>query len=81
MTSQEILNEIQKLPIIEQKEIAASLQKILSADSMELKLQKILFENGLLREIKPHRVNDLGSFKPVEIQGKPISETILEERR
>ena len=81
MTPQEILNEIYRLPFSEQKQISDSLSEQLSEDSIELRLQQALFEKGLLREIKTSRRSKLGNFKPIKIKGKPLSETIIEERR
>lgn len=81
MTTQEILNEIYRLPFSEQKQISDSLSEQLSEDSIELRLQQALFEKGLLREIKTSRRSKLGNFKPIKIKGKPLSETIIEERR
>lgn len=81
MTPQEILNEIYRLPFSEQKQISDSLSEQLSEDSIELRLQQALFEKGLLREIKTSRRSKLGNFKPIKIKGKPLSETLIEERR
>ncbi len=82
MTPQEILTEIYKLPSIKRKEVLDSLSEELSkAEAEDLRLQEALFADGLLREIKPPRRRKLGDFKPVKIKGKPLSETIIEERR
>ena len=81
MTPQEILNEIYRLPFPEQKQISDCLSEYLSEDSIELRLQRALFEKGLLREIKTSRRSELGNFKPIKIKGKSLSETIIEERR
>jgi hypothetical protein len=39
-----------------------------------------LIESGLIKEVRPY-TEQLPSFTPVPVQGKPVSETILEERR
>ncbi len=75
MTPQEIIKEIYKLPPTERKEILDSLE------SEDLRVQKSLFEAGLLREIKPPRQRRIGDFPAVKIEGEPISETIIRERR
>ena len=36
---------------------------------------------GLLKEIKPRRRGRVGAHAPVPIQGQPLSETVVEERR
>jgi len=43
-------------------------------------LQELL-KVGLLTEIKPRRIDHQVAYPLVPIQGKPLSETILEERR
>ena len=40
-----------------------------------------LLKVGLLTEIKPRRIDCLVAYPLVPIQGKPLSETILEEQR
>ena len=85
MTPQEILSEIGKLPYAEKKKVLELLQQDLREESLneqpEMLLQKILFEAGLLREIKPPSKISFDDFPPIEIKGKPLSETIIEERR
>lgn len=82
MTAQEILNEIHKLPPTEQKEVFDSLSENLHTIGIdELRLQKALFGSGLLREFKPARSQEPTDFTPIKINGKPLSETIIEERR
>lgn len=82
MTPQEIIKEIQKLPTAGRKEVLDSLAEDLNETVNEdLRLQKALFEAGLLREIRPARSNKVADFNPIEIEGEPISETIIRERR
>ena len=47
----------------------------------EWKALKSLQDAGLLKEIKPRNIFNLINFTPIPIQGSPLSETILEERR
>lgn len=82
MTPQEILTEIYKLPPVERKEILNSLTEDCDEpENDDLRLQKALFDAGLLHEIKPPRKSGMGDFKAIKIKGKPLSETIIEERR
>jgi len=82
MTPQEIINEIHKLPTVEQKEVLDSLSEELNeAQTEDLRIQKALFDAGLLREIKSPRRRRIGDFEAIKIQGKPLSETIIEDRR
>ncbi len=80
MTSTEILNEINKLPTAERQKIVDSLTEK-DEESIDLRLQKALYEDGLLREIRTTKSNKVADFKPIEIEGEPISETIIRERR
>ena len=41
---------------------------------------RILFEEGFLANL-PNETDEEDDFEPVEFTGKPISETIIEERR
>lgn len=82
MTPQEFLNEFYKMPPVERKEVLDSLSENLSeAETEDLRLQKALFDAGLLREIRTARSGKVADFKPIEIEGEPISETIMRERR
>ena len=83
MTSTEILKEIKKLPLSEQKNLREELlndfkngQKETSQDEFD----RILFEDGFLANL-PDETEENDDFEPMEFTGKPISETIIEERR
>ena len=82
MTPQEIIKEIYKLPLSEQNEVVETLTKNPKIEESEdLRIQKLLFEAGLLEEIKPRRQSRIGDFPAIEINGESISETIIRERR
>lgn len=83
MTPQEIIKEIYKLPPTAKKEVLDLLIENPNEDenSEDLRLQKLLFDEGLLREIKPPRQRRIGDFSAIKIEGEPISETIIRERR
>ncbi|CAN5838408.1 hypothetical protein BH20ACI4_BH20ACI4_23460 [soil metagenome] len=82
MTTTEILNEIYRLPMNEQTNIKNSLLKkseITENISKENLWQK-LFEEGLITHV-PNGVSDEeDDFEPIEIEGEPISETIIRDR-
>lgn len=83
MTPSEILNEIQKLPLLKQKEISESLAKQLENKEQKNFKQEIwqeLFAEGFITHI-PTQLEETDDFQPIAIKGKPISETIIEERR
>ena len=82
MTPQELIHEFYKMPPVEQKEVLDTLSEDLSeAEAEDLRIQKALFEAGLLREIKSPRRRKIGDFEAIKIEGKPLSETIIEDRR
>jgi len=82
MTPQELLNEFYKMPSVEQKEVLDSLSESASdAQAEDLRIQKALFEARLLREIRLSRSGKVAEFKPIEVEGEPVSETIIRERR
>jgi hypothetical protein len=47
----------------------------------DLRLQRALFEDGLIEEVRPRSLSKFTPFKPVKVTGKPLSETVIEERR
>ncbi len=86
VTLEKVLEEVKALPAEEQRQLRESLDTLLDAGppaSLEDQLEHRLFEAGLLSEIKaqseapPPRQNR----KLIEVKGKPVSETIIEERR
>ena len=87
MTTTEILNEIYKLPMVEQKVLKEKLLQN-SQSNGETKPQRtqdefdrILMKDGFLVNLPVETDNNDDDFEPVEFTGKPISETIIEERR
>lgn len=87
MTTTEILNEIHRLPINQQKELKVKLLEESETDgqtkpqiSEEEFLRQLLAE-GLISEIPEGVTDEEDDFEPVEFEGEPISETIIRERR
>jgi predicted nucleic acid-binding protein len=81
-----ILNEVKQLSRDEQQQLREALDIMLTgseAQRIEGEVQRRLFAAGLLSEIKPPSA----SLTPypgralIEVKGKPLSETIIEERR
>lgn len=91
MSVQEILNEIQRLPTIEQRELLAELSSRLKHQSRqpsnapitEEEFLQILLAEGVISNIpnSSKYTDEDDDFEAVEVTGKPISETIIEERR
>jgi hypothetical protein len=84
MTLERILNEINTLEHEEllqvQQAVLARLAPTGYSPEEEWVLQEML-KVGLLTEIKPRHADRQGAYPLVHIQGKPLSETIREERR
>lgn len=85
MTTTEILSEIYRLPVNQQKELKEKLLKSSYSNGesqnqiAQDEFDKKLLEDGFLMNLPVE--NDDEDFEPVEFSGKPISETIIEERR
>jgi Arc/MetJ-type ribon-helix-helix transcriptional regulator len=68
----------------QRQEQASFNQSALTPEELaEQELQRRLFEAGVVSEIKPPRrfTPERERFTPVPIQGEPLSETIIRERR
>lgn len=88
MTPSEIINEIYKLPLPEQAEIAKNLLENSDAKGEERKPQiteedflKYLLAKGLITDIPKGMTDEEDDFEPIEVEGEPLSETIIRERR
>ena len=82
-TVEKVVEQIKNLSKDEQIEVRNILNQIsLTPEEIERKIQEEMLAEGLVSEIKPPR-SAIGKrdFMPIEIEGKPISETIIEERR
>ncbi len=87
MTTTEILHEIHRLPLNQQKELKEKLLEESEINgqtkppiSEEEFLRQLLAE-GLISEIPEGVTDEEDNFEPVEFEGEPISETIIRERR
>ena len=86
MSANEILIAIKQLPIEEQKKVLANLSQSIAESisedkNSEAEVERLLLAKGLLKKI-PVGFDDEGDdFEPIEVVGKPVSETIIEERR
>lgn len=86
MTPQEIIREVQMLPANAQREIVDTLSQTLKKSEKqqpptEAEIAQMMLESGAISEIPPDwNKPDDDDFEPIEIKGKPLSETILEDR-
>lgn len=84
MTSTEILKEIYRLPLAEQISLKEKLLKNSANEEQQItqdEFDRVLFNEGFLANLPVENGDDDDDFEPVEFSGKPISETIIEERR
>ena len=86
---EKVIEELKALTPAEQHKVRELIDSLLEtpveapeALSLEDRLEQRLLERGVISEI-PKRLPDpeqYRDFKPVEVKGKPVSETIIEER-
>jgi hypothetical protein len=85
-TLSKVLEDVRTLTPDELGKLRGEIDVLLAAPkprSVEEEVERLLFERGVVSEIKP-RALDPARYrdrKPVEVKGKPISEVIIEERR
>jgi hypothetical protein len=88
VSAQEILAEIQKLPPEERQRLLKALAPEIGGHvegrqlTSEEEVERILLTEGIISEI-PARLPDdeEETYQPIDVPGKPLSETIIEERR
>ncbi len=88
MSVTEILNEVSKLSPEEKQQVINVLlesEKDLPTDDDEKRaeLHRCLLAEGVIKTLPTRRGRppELRDFKPLTVEGKPVSETIIEERR
>lgn len=87
---EKIIEEVKSLTADEQRKVKELIDSLLVTPAETLErlspedlVEQRLLERGVISEI-PKRLPDpeqYRDFKPVEVKGKPVSETIIEERR
>ncbi len=79
----EVIKEVKTLSSAEKRRVWQELNEIVSEEPIELRLQRALSAEGLLSEIKMPFVSrpQQEEVPPIKIKGRPLSETIIEERR
>ncbi len=85
MSVTEIINEVKKLSPNERRQVLEVLQQTETPptdDEKRCVLYERLIAKGMLKAIPPRTVKppELRDFQPIEVEGKPVSETIIEER-
>lgn len=83
MTVEKILEAVQALSPVEQRELRAKLDQHLRPQNEAAQVQALhqaLLGSGLVTAIKPARARTSGPRRLIDVKGKPLSETIIEER-
>jgi hypothetical protein len=80
----QILDQLQVLEPSELEQLSQVLQQYL--DEREVSAQQVAFhqalvESGLVRRIKKPTFQEKEHQRLIEVQGEPVSQTIVEERR
>lgn len=85
MTPQEILTEIHKLPPAQKKLVIDSLadQESAKPQITEEEFLQMLLAEGVISEIPNFEdyTDEDDDFEPIEVEGEPLSEIIIKERR
>ena len=82
MTFNQILDELESLKPEELQQLHQAIQERLEVKPTQKRtLHQALLTSGLVKEIKQPFNNQQNQRKLIEVQGKPVSETIIEERR
>lgn len=82
----QVLEQVKSLSFDEQKQLREMLDELLAKSGAlmtEEEFERRLLEKGVISRIPP-RVRDEAFYqnrKPVDVEGKPVSEIIIEERR
>lgn len=85
-TLDRIIEEVRALPPDQQRQLREQLNVLVKSsteDDLEDAFERELMAEGVLGEVKPLPDNDpeFYAYRPVTVTGKPVSETIIEERR
>lgn len=85
-TSDKIIEQVRQLPPDEQRHIVEQLNAIIpsprSDEEIEERVERQLVAEGLISLPEPSEGDtDDEDWVPIEVQGQPLSEMIIEERR
>ena len=80
---EKVVDEIKSLTAEEQIQVRDLLNELLlSSEAIDRLIQEDMLKEGLVSDIKPPRSSlPERNFKPIAVKGKPVSDTIIEERR
>ena len=83
-TLNQIIKQLEALEIEEIKQLNQTIQKYLAEREETLKkaaFHQALINSGLVKQIKHPAYEPIAERQLIKIEGKPVSETLIEERR
>lgn len=83
-TLNQIMNQLGTLELEELKQLHQTLQKYLADQERTDKqaaFHQALINSGLVKQIKQPSYDPIRERRLIQVEGKPVSETIVEERR
>jgi len=83
VTLGDLLKEVTSLTPEERRQLRDAIDVSLSDSTVEDEVERALLDVGLLGELRPapDRSSAYRECEPIVIQGRPMSETIIEDRR
>ncbi|MEW6129489.1 MAG: hypothetical protein AB1757_20780 [Acidobacteriota bacterium] len=83
VTLDKVVQEMKTLPSEDLQQLRIVLDELLSEEEKRKRFEQAMLQAGLFSEIrKPKRdIEAFKKYKPVRVKGKPVSETLIEERR
>jgi len=87
-TLEKVLEEVKRLAPDERQRLREMLDTLPDADEAEMRRREAEFERRLLEKgltvklpLPASSAMPFEEYEPIKVQGKPVSETIIEERR
>jgi hypothetical protein len=80
----QILDQLKTLEPFELQQLSQAIQTYLSDSETaanQTAFHQSLIESGLVRQIKTPTFEHRAQQQPIRVQGEPVSQTIIEERR
>jgi hypothetical protein len=83
-TLNQILDQLEALDLEELRQLNQTIQKYLAnkeTTDKQVAFHQDLIDSGLVKQIKYTNYEPIAERGLIKVQGKPVSETIIEERR
>ncbi|MBH8562697.1 hypothetical protein I8748_10990 [Nostoc sp. CENA67] len=83
-TLNQILKQLETLDIKELQQLNQTIQRYLAdkeESAKQASFHQSLIDSGLVKQIKHHAYEPINERRLIHVEGKPVSETIIEERR